>query len=342
MQQAVSAVKSGQTIKVLKDLTISTTLKSQNSVKYTLDFNNHTVKGNKKLFKNTTDINKITGVIRFTRGNITIKNGKFSGYGTIKVEKGAQLTISSGSYWQLANAGKVSVSNSKFTNGAYPAILNQYTLTLNKVSTNCNKNHIVSKAGKVTINNGNFRNNDKKATTPMILLNKTDLVISGGTYTNPNAYVIQANSGTVKITSGSFRGNKKEVLYNGGGKYTITGGSFSSFYRTVLNQKGSMAISGGKFSCKATVCFENHGTASITGSTFDGKEGVSVSNYGILTINSGVFKSECLWASAVCCEEGDITIKNGTLPRLIIMHWTYLVQKNSSSPAENLPHIPNT
>ena len=94
LQKAVDSVKNGQTIKLLKNVSLKKTVVSKaRNVKYTINLNEHTITGNSS-----------KAVFKFKKNNkVTLKNGKIKHgkkyAGNILIEcDDAVLTIASGTY----------------------------------------------------------------------------------------------------------------------------------------------------------------------------------------------------------------------------------------------------
>lgn len=255
LQKAVTAVKNGQTIKLQKNILVSTPIESKNNVKFTLDLNKHKITTPKSKFRVTNDGKKMTGSFRIFKGNVIIVNGTFGDYAAIKVEKDATLTIKGGTYWQLINFGKTTVSNAKFINKWYAASYNYAgTLSISNTAMKAHGNCIYAVNGKLITKAGSYQPYSSKSKYPQIAVEKASVSISGGTFTS-NHNVIYNNNGKVSISGGTYKAaGSAPALYNNTGTMIVKNGAFSASNTNALsNIRGSLTISGGTFKNKSDI-----------------------------------------------------------------------------------------
>lgn len=273
LQQAVHEVRNGQTIKLQKDISISTPVESKNNITFTLDLNKHTITTPKSKYRIVQDGTKMTGSFRIVKGNVTITNGTFGNYAAIKAEKDAALTLKGGTYWQLINFGKTAVSNAKFINKYYAASFNfAGTLSINNTAMKAHGNCVYAVNGKLITKAGSYQAYDSKSKYPLIAVEKGSASISGGTFAG-NHNVIYNNKGTVSISGGTHKtSGSAPALYNNAGTMTVKSGTFSALNtNTLMNNKGSLTVSGGTFQNKSKnyptlYCGENSKTVIKQGS----------------------------------------------------------------------------
>lgn len=300
LQQAVTAVKNGQTIKLQKDISISTPVESKNNVKFTLDLNKHKITTPKSKYKVMDDGSKMTGSFRIFKGNVTIVNGTFGNYAAIKAEKDATLTLKGGTYWQLINFGKTTVSNAKFINKWYAASYNYAgTLSISNTAMKAHGNCIYAVNGKLITKAGSYQPYSSQSKYPQIAVEKASVSISGGTFTS-NHNVIYNNNGKVSISGGTYKATSSAPgLYNDNGTMTVKSGTFSaSNTNAVCNANGSLTISGGTFKNKSDryatfYCGENSKTVIQQGTVSNAGSAHAIDAEWIkkFVLSGGTFKS---------------------------------------------------
>ena len=326
LQEAVNAVKNGQTIKVLRNISVKRKgtmtpdfdggIKSTKNVKCTIDLCKHTIKIEGKDF--------FYGMFLCKKGNVTIKNGTFKG--VVKIEKNAvvtlqQLKMIKTGYVSVDNYGrvylkKVSASNLRI-NGwkKSKTYLNNCTLT--------SKNHLFyGTGGDLSITGGKYTGKAESkggSSIPLIWITYGKLNISSGKFSSENSYVLHTESTAVTIKSGTFSSGDNATAFFGkdfddtSGKLArviISGGTFTSkqkesggsFRNTVAIAGVDAKITGGKFLSYSdrpgseTIDFSS-GKLRITGGYFYSKSGPAVNIWlsagdSSFTQTGGSFKTD--------------------------------------------------
>ena len=211
------------------------------------------------------------------------------------------------------NGGNVIINGGNYNGRQVFNVYNQGNIEINNGEFNCLWNAtVVASNGNVTINNGIFKNNNSLYTGTLAVM----------TY--------DRNVGVIRINGGIFTAEKGITILNNPsiGSVEITGGTFTSTGRTILNNSGTINISGGNFKSQneSTIYNASSGTININGSqaTFDNQgnyiSGVYVHNestsavrmvynYGTMTINNGTFISSS--GRVIDNNMGNIYINNG-------------------------------
>ena len=275
---AVAAVKDGETVTMLKDVTESVEIAADKNI--ILDLNGktltntdgkHTIENNGTLTINDSSNDK-TGTV----------DNVIHARGALVNHAGAVATLNGGKFHRSLEAG-----NSPDNNGgnSWYTILNQGTMTINDGATvengGCYSANIrtdseltvnggtfkggintikVDENGELTINDGNFSND--KAT---CIFNWNKTTINGGTFTRPNIANTSVCNGFWDPTSAV-------------GELTITGGIFNGVVGNYADYPGGIiAISGGTF----TTDVSEYATANRTVmKNSDGTYTVSVAKIG--------------------------------------------------------------
>ena len=329
LQTAMDAVKNGQTIKLLKNVTINSfsfgdidpfILRNTKNRKYTINLNKH------KLIAQSKGSSGLLGVLAVKKGTVTIKNGTLKGI--ITIGKKATLNLSNIKYSgvgldlnMIQNSGKLTMN--KVSGDMRVTGIKGSTSTL----TNCKLTHtsnMINGTGTVNIKSGTYTSK-AKTNAPLIILDGGSLNIYGGTFTSPNSAIVNTDVTAVTIKGGSFTATNCEVLYLSGnndkkGKVKISGGTFTTNQKgNPANIKGAAAIlsnvdaliSGGTFVSTTylpqikdhiqnvgTVEMIGHGLLKITGGSISGNSlcpiyiGAAAKNVAIA--NTGVkLKTNC-------------------------------------------------
>ena len=304
---AVAAVKDGETVTMLKDVTESVEIAADKNI--ILDLNGktitntdgkHTIENNGTLTINDSSNDK-TGTV----------DNVIHARGALVNHEGAVATLNGGKFHRSLEAG-----NSPDNNGgnSWYTILNQGTMTINDGATvengGCYSANIrtdseltvnggtfkggintikVDENGELTINDGNFSND--KAT---CIFNWNKTTINGGTFTRPNiANTSVCNGfwdptsavGELTITGGIFNGVVGNYADYPGGIIAISGGTFTtdvSKYatadRTVMqNPDGTYTVSVAKIG--------NQGYSTLKDAVDAAKENETVTLLDDVTIN---------------------------------------------------------
>lgn len=279
LEQAVRAVKNGQTITLLRNVRTAKTLTVNQKKRFVLDMDRK---------RYTCTAKKGRAAVNLVNGWMTIKNGRMKAakINLFRVGTRARLTIEKGRYQgMVANEGSLTVKS-----GMFAAVSQKKWLFDNK--------------GTLTIKDGLY-----KAYGNVVLNEKGGKVaISGGSFTNtcaknyPILYNRSGRRGKFIISGGEFRADgKKEVLYNKSGKCFIRGGTFETKnaqnktgkYPAISNgPDGILYLSKGTLSNEGHVVVGNSGTLTVSGGVLMGNPKYALlSNRGRAKIKGGIFKS---------------------------------------------------
>lgn len=249
LESALNAVKKGQTIKLQADVAPDGEVVSKKNVKFTLDLNEHTLSNaNEHTYQ---DIESARGVLCIAKGNVTLKNGMI--HDAVRVEKGAKLTIQSGSYEQLLNLGTTVINKATFIPKVGNALYNikKGKLTINNVVVNSDKGVLYQDGGIVVVKEGTFYSLDQKAQHSVVLVRKGTLTIKGGTFRGENAGTLNLQGGKTTVTGGTFNNNTSKTVtayVASGASLTVKGGRFSAKKNTnLLSVAGTVEVDGGIF-----------------------------------------------------------------------------------------------
>lgn len=279
LEQAVKAVKNGETIILLRNVRTAKPLTVNRGKRFVLDLNGKSY---------TCTAKKGSAAVNLMNGKMTIKNGQMSAskINLFRIGTRAGMVIDKGKYrGMVTNRGSLTVRS-----GMFNAISQKKWLLYNK--------------GNLTIKGGLFRAYGNT------VLNDTGgkVAISGGSFTNtcrknyPILYNRSGKKGKMTISGGEFRGDgRKEVLYNKSGTCYIRGGTFESAvsgnkmgkYPTVSNgSDGILYLSKGTLSNEGQVVLGNSGTLTVSGGTLLGAPRYALlSNRGKADVKGGSFKS---------------------------------------------------
>lgn len=298
LEKAIAAVKSGDTIKIVKSISTRNAVKINKNVSFTIDFN-------KKNYKFSSHDNVQTAFI-INKGTVTFRNARISSDSDIlQVKKSGKAVISSGTYSgdYIYAQGMLTINGGTFKARGMSPLLD------------------VGKSGQVTIKKAVFQGKSHKWSSGYALPenpgyeeftmieNSGSLTIKGGTYNSAQNMAV-LNRGTLKITGGSFTTARKSeddccIRNDASGIVTITGGTFRACGQVLRNLglKAKMTLKGGKFLCDAGDSIWNVGKAVISGGTY-----VYVDNCGTMTINGGT-----ITRLIYCCGNGKVTVNNVTI-----------------------------
>ena len=279
MQAAVNAVKNGQTIKVTKPITTTSTVTVPAKAKsFTIDFKNHQYSCN-------------ADVAAFNIGNkakVTIKNANIIAQRTALViaggsGKNASVTIKSGKI----KARHIKVDGILVVNGG--------SVTNMGEPNNSGPFFVVSKTGSLTITDGDHS---------LGIDNSGKTKITGGHFTNAYRYWITNGrdaGGEVEISGGTFAGSSY-IRNLGKGKMTIKDGTFRFDEPIRTEGTSSLAISGGTFYTKgAQVAYLGADTkTTVKGGTF----------HGDLVFSGKATISGAKSTGSIVCMGGNVTIKD--------------------------------
>ena len=267
LSEAVNAAQSGQTITVLKDITLAETLTIAAEKNFTIDLNGKAI--NAGFQQKSTDKH----IYAFdNKGTLTLANGTINArgiynYGTLTVNANATInSIDANGGYGVGNYGTLNVygtiattteDNDAPTTGNYDAtpIVNEVGATIN-----------VYEGSKIT-NVSNFT---------YALINNGTALIKGGTITS--AHTAVGNSGTMTIEGGSFvcdgaEGVTSHAFIAEAGTTTIKGGNFDgkdnyNGFNVCASEGATVKIEGGNFlSCHSGSLYGN-GTIEVSGGKF--------------------------------------------------------------------------
>ena len=258
LQEAINTIPKNNTkttVKLLKDVSYSESVKIEQKQNVVLDLNGHTIKGTGT--KNNTIYNK--GILKLNG------NGKISGnadnYSTIYNCKGASLTIEGGTI------------TAKDTN----AIVNYGTLKISgnaKISTESVNQAIGNAQGaSLTIEGGTITSKNSEA-----IYNKGTLKISGDAKISNESVdyptIFNKQGASLTIEGGTITAKNTNAIYN--------------------EQKGVLSITGGTITSKNTNAIKNYGTINIgKNAIIINKSNNSTSNSGasnIITLKNIILK----------------------------------------------------
>lgn len=276
LQQALDSVKKGQTIKLMKNVTLSNVsdvLYFKRNVKFTLNLNKKTIK------------HKSSSYYYFfvRKGNITIKNGTINAP-AVQVDNNANVTFQNVKLTDSDNTPELELfSNAKATlkKCKIPTLrLEAYDKSKLTITDGTYGDVWNMGNGTVTIQNGTFQqihNNGNGKT----LIKNGKIKISDATDT---FYRIGVNKGSMIINNMNYIGGTAGISVDNGAVLNIKGGTYTTKTTrggTLLYNRGKTTISGGTFIRKNTLEFYkdqgiwNAGTLTI-------KPGVVLKNCGVV------------------------------------------------------------
>ena len=282
LQKAVDAARSGQTIVLRRDITLTSPLKFEKSGSYTLHLNRHTIK--------TKGINYIwvtKGKVTFKKG--TVKTANKSGTSILTITDSGSVTIESGTYKGFIQNG---IGANKIKNGSlhilkgtfqqnegFFIIQNFGKLVIDDGTfTNSHRNSyysLIANLGNCTINGGTFSTCIREvfSTSSLSSGNGDITVINGGIfkrsyrpkYDSSGEYGFYSSGKKLKIKGGTFN----IPLYIQGTTVTMTGGTIKAGHPVTVDTGyggpvGSFKMTGGKIVAKSD--FDGKYTSAIEGS----------------------------------------------------------------------------
>ena len=299
LQKAVDAAKSGQTITMLKAVTAKDDVVIRKKV--TINFN-----GKKYTFKSS-DQNAYA--FRIEKKTTTIKNMNMNVSQGFNVERGAGLTLNSGTYTggRIANGGTLTIKGGT------------YNIRKNGVD---NQQPQIHNFGTARITGGKFNRKADIETAPHGEVVHREMMWNNGVCTiSKGTFKSSINScGTLTIKGGTFSygiytDKRTDIQNPGKGKLTITGGTIKNTEGPTLfiTNNATANIKGGKFENKNGVCLlvKNGANVTVTGGTFNGGQPSQISDKGTkCTIKNGSFKNTTS-SPAVVFTEGSAGIISG-------------------------------
>ena len=281
LEEAFAAAKNGDTITLLSDVELSSTIVIKDVMNVTLDLNGKKLSTTTKTGDATRHYYAIDNYGTFTlrdssaeqSGEIRARGIENLGTGTMTIESGKIVAIDANggaAIWNNANltinggtfvAEHVGTSSDQYGPGC---VYNNGTLTINGGTfTSANKRTyaIVSKAGTVTITPADGKNVTISGAHGGLGIDGGTAIINGGSYASSDYYglYVSNDAGTADVTvnGGTFTGKKYSVLIGSDGSSSVTstlkikGGTFDMPIHAQENTiDGTIAISGGKFKVK--------------------------------------------------------------------------------------------
>lgn len=323
LQAAMNAVKNGQTIKLLKNVTINSfwaddpaVLKNTKKRKYTINLNRHKI-----IARNKSGVGTPTAFV-IKKGTVTIKNGTLRGL--ILVEKKGSLTLNGVKFSgkgidvnTIQNSGTLRLKN--VSGDLRVASLKGSNSTLERCTLTHTSNMLTG-PGNLTIKSGTYTSNSK-TNTPLIMMDGGGtLTINRGTFTSTNSWIVNTEKTKVLIRGGSFTAKNTDVMHLSGtsdkyAKVTISGGTFITNQKHALTTVNGTAvglsdvnavISGGNFI--STTSISNVTDHIRTAGTVELSTGKLKITGGTITGNS--LSPVLIWAGV---KDGAFTRTGGTL-----------------------------
>lgn len=248
LQKALNSVKKGQTIKLTKNVTLTSVnqLTFKKNVKYTLNLNNKTIK------------HKDSGFSFFymEKGTVTIKNGTISAC-TLYIQNSAKAT-----FQNVKLTAPKGYSSTTIRMSSKPSLtLKKCKMTKTRIEP-YNKSKLTISGGSyesiwnygtetVTINSGTFQQIYNEA--------KGKTVINNATINNEeNLCPLGVRAGTMTIRNMTCRSFYSCLSVSSGATLKISGGTFTTTTTvggTVLNNAGTAILNGGTYTTKNTTDF---------------------------------------------------------------------------------------
>ncbi len=272
LAEAVDAAQNGDTIKLLKDVTLSESLEIPAEKSFTLDLNGYDISGNvnDQMIKNNgtvvvddtsithghiynTNIEKQGNAAFVNYGTATVKNGYFG-------DKNSDMTdandVNRGAGFQ--NYGTAVIDGGYFTacdNFTNPeggdigyayAIINYGNITINDATVyGKNNGNLANDEGTMVVNGGDFSLNKLEKNVYYSIYNGSAdaaTTVNGGTFNNGGKALTYTGEGTMDITGGNFTFDKLEQST---GNSSIFGGTFSKRVESRCCADGYIAVENG-------------------------------------------------------------------------------------------------
>ena len=278
LSNAISKVKSGGTIKALKNNSSDAVTIDKN---VTLDTNGKTITLNGTITNKATTTIIGSGTIYYSTTSTTAKViTNSSGILTITdsiLKSDSRFVITSSSGTVNINGGTYVVNASDCSSGCAPFMPTGGTVNINGGTYQGNKlNYLVINSGG-TVNFGETK----------------ELTVSGLSMWN--------NSGTINFKQGTLKDVSNGITAKGG-NVNISGGTIGVTSRAIRNDGGNVTISGGEFYTSSTASIKNlNGTSDINGGIYhvnstDCSSGCAPFEVagGIVNINSGTYQGDKL------------------------------------------------
>lgn len=267
IQSAVDSVKNGQTIKLQKNIKLSEQIfKLERKVSFTLDLNKHKIQCGGNYCE-----------MELKKGSVTIKNGSIIGLKTnqskkgasVWVQKGAKLSIKSGSYknFSVSNYGgtvsatggtfRFELDDQRYISGF---INHNGKMTLSGIKFYSNvpngaiwNGYATDGTASLTIKSGTYKSTSTSEDADALVQSsgkgKTAAILGGSFSSKGDDCCIFMNSGTMTVKNAVCKAKTRCI--DNSGKMTIKSGSFTSTGTGISAVKGmgnsNTVISGGTF-----------------------------------------------------------------------------------------------
>ncbi len=331
LQKALSKVKKGQTIKILKNIKINKPVTAKRKVKYSINLNKKKItyrgKSNGLVLKNgdvTIYKGTVDDVLVSSKTTVTLKKIKM----TKLKNKGGTIFVKNGSIESVDNhIGKCTIDTGTIdsvTNGIHYKKNHRGELVIN----NGTIDSVYQNAGSCVINQGTYeyfsgRYADEKSTTLIKDGNYYSITLGGKSVVENAICKELDNYGTSEIKNGTFGGvktsagktsGKKEAnnyLFQNYGTLVVQNGTYVYDYASmVIGNNKKMTINGGNFEVGFNISLK--GSVIINGGTFTNGDGWMFTNHGNLEINNGTFK-ETSTEHELIYNRAKLIIRGGTL-----------------------------
>ena len=338
LQEAVTAAQDGDTLKVMQDLTLASTVRVPQNKEITIDLNGKTVDGSGN-----------TSIAIMSYGDLTIQDTSRGQDGLIKAGSGTNgnvVNICAGTF--TLKSGSIYSPNNALLIDEEAAEINILggSITAEPTTNNSAAFYISSRSNTVV----NISAGDIVGYNGLLIWNNTTLNITGGSIDARGGAGIQGNgtydNTNIKITNNaSLTGAKTAIYHPQNGILEISGNAVLTGGTGVVIKGGKISISGGtingngaagEYSPKSSgfvstgdglyvehydnsTASENYGTpvVSVTGGTFTSVNNQAVASYAnpnknvqALTgfISGGTFSNE---VPADLCADGSAVVNNG-------------------------------
>ena len=290
LADAVAAVKSGDTIKLLASITGTMTIPSSNTHNFTLDLNGKTLNGGDDttaiahngtgtlIIKDSASGGKVTSnAVNYQTNTISLLSGS-AGQETLAIIGGTVESTGQGSAISNRAKGTVNVSGGT-VNGGSAAILNTDTGAINisggKVNGNTGNAIFNQNAGPITISGTAIVTSENTST------DSGTIELYGETAGNE---VLKIEGGTVMNTAYPEGGDDSKdgiaIFNKGSGKIAIKGGEVTS--RCITDDKGTIFLTAGSLELSGGEVVGN-------GSSSGPSTAIYTTGTGTVTMKSGTY-----------------------------------------------------
>ncbi len=337
LEDAVAAANEGDTIVLLSDVVITSTVKVTADKKFTLDLNGYAIDGTENV-----------RIALMTYGDVILKDSSAEQTGIIKAgigTAGNAVNVCGGTF--IMESGNIYSKNNALLIDEEACVvnINGGKITAETTTNNSSVMYISSTSNTVV----NVTGGEMIGFNGILLWNNTEINVSGGTITGKSGPGIQGNGSKdntkISITGGNVYGEEVGIYHPQGGELTISGNATVTGSTGVVVKGGNVTIAGGTITAFGeaadyapknsgfigtgdalyvehydnSTSSENYGTpvVNITGGTFNSANGKAVGSYanpnnnvealsGFIT--GGTFSSD---VSDLCAEGLISENKNG-------------------------------